>query len=183
MRLNVRYNAPVILTFSLLATAALIASFVTRGRALVLFSVPGSMDFADPLAYVRLFTHVLGHASWRHLMANLMVVLLIGPLLEEKYGGAKLLMMMGVTALVTAVLNIALFNTGLLGASGIAFMLIVLGSMVNLRRGEVPLTFVLVAGLFIGGEIVAAVRADNVSQFAHIVGGLCGAAFGFRARD
>jgi membrane associated rhomboid family serine protease len=126
---------------------------------------------------------VLGHESWRHLLSNLMVVLLIGPLLEEKYGSRKLLAMVCVTAGVTGVLNVVLFNTGLLGASGVAFMLIVLGSMVNLRRGEVPLTFVLVAGLFIGGEIAAAVREDNVSQFAHIVGGLCGAAFGFRSRE
>ena len=183
MRLNVRYNAAVILTFSLLATAVLVAYAIFGSGVLRVFSVPGYMDFANPLAYVRLFTHVLGHESWRHLMSNLLVILLIGPLLEEKYGSGKLLMMMAVTALVTAVLNIALFRTGLLGASGVAFMLIVLSSMVNLRKGELPLTFVLVAGLFLGGEIVAAVREDNVSQFAHVVGGLCGAAFGFRARE
>ena len=181
---RIRYNAPVILTFSLAATAATILIGVFGNRALAWFSVPGTMDWDRVSAYVRLFTHVLGHAGWQHLMANLMIILLIGPLLEEKYGSGKLLMMMCVTAFVTGVLNVVLFNTGLLGASGIAFMLIVLSSMVNLRKGELPMTFVLVAGLFIGGEIAAAVTdRDNISQFAHIVGGMCGAAFGFRTRE
>ena len=183
MRLNVRYNAPVVLTFSLLATAALILSQIGGGRVLYYFTAPGTFDFANPVMYVRLFTHVLGHESWRHLLANLMVILLIGPLLEEKYGSAKLLLMICVTALVTAILNVVLFNTGLLGASGVAFMMIVLSSLVNLRKGELPLTFVLVAGLFLGGEIAAGLHRDNISQFAHIVGGVCGAAFGFRTRD
>jgi rhomboid protease GluP len=184
MRLNVRYNAPVVLTFSLLATGVLIGYAIAGNRFLAYFVAPGRFNFASPIEYVRLFTHVLGHESWRHLMSNLLVVLLIGPLLEEKYGSGKLLMMMCVTAFVTGVLNVVLFNTGLLGASGIAFMLIVLSSMVNLRKGELPMTFVLVAGLFIGGEIAAAVTdRDNISQFAHIVGGLCGAAFGFRTRE
>src|SRR5688500_13976068 len=116
MRLNVRYNAPGVLTFSLLATAALLACAIFGTAALRVFSVPGYMDFANPLAYVRLFTHVLGHESWRHLMSNLLVILLIGPLLEEKYGSGKLVLMICVTAFVTAVLNIALFRTGLLGA-------------------------------------------------------------------
>jgi hypothetical protein len=35
---------------------------------------------------------------------------------------------------------------------------------------------------FIGQEIVAAFRPDNISQIGHIFGGMCGAFFGFRQR-
>ncbi|MGB7157165.1 MAG: rhomboid family intramembrane serine protease [Tepidisphaeraceae bacterium] len=176
---RIRYNAPVILTFSLLATAATIAMGAFGDRAIALFSVPGRMDWDNPIAYVRLFTHVLGHAGWQHLMANLMIILLIGPLLEEKYGSTQLLEMIGITAGVTAVLNIVLFDTGLLGASGVAFMLIVLSSLTSYRRREIPLTFVLVVLLFVGGEITTALtQRDQISQFAHIVGGGCGAMLG-----
>ena len=50
-----------------------------------------------------------------------------------------------VTALLTALLNAVFFNTGLLGASGIVFMLILLSSCANIRAGEIPLTLILVA--------------------------------------
>jgi hypothetical protein len=71
------------------------------------------------------------------------------------------------------------FNTALLGASGIVFMLILLASTANLRQGQIPLTFLLVAVLFLGGEVVDAFKNDHISQMAHLVGGLAGAAFGF----
>ena len=181
--LRIRYNAPVVLTFSLAATLATILIGTMGNRALAWFSVPGTMDWDNPVAYVRLFTHVLGHAGWQHLMANLMVILLIGPLLEEKYGAGKLLQMIALTALVTGALNIALFDTGLLGASGVAFMLIVLSSLTSYRRREIPLTFVLVALLFVGGEVAAALtHRDQIAQFAHIIGGACGATLGMTSR-
>ena len=179
MPLRVRYNSPVVLTFSLIATAVLLLSWLTGGKLLWLFTAPAEMSFLNPLDYLRLLTHVLGHQNWAHLLANLAVILLIGPLLEEKYGTTPLLEMIAITALVTSVLNLALFDTGLLGASGVAFMMIVLASMASMRRGELPLTFLLVAVLFVGREVVAAVRTDQVSQLAHIAGGACGAAFGF----
>ena len=182
MPVKIRYNAPVVLSFSLAATAVMILTSVGGDRVRWFFLVPGRMNWGDPVAYLQLFTHVLGHGSWQHLLSNLLVILLIGPLLEEKYGHARLGMMVLITAFVTGVLNILLFNTGLLGASGVAFMLIVLSSLVNVRRGELPLTFVLVVLLFVGAEVAAAARNDSVSQFAHIVGGACGAAFGLRGR-
>lgn len=179
---RIRYNAPVILTFSLLAAAVTILAVVlgTRGGGVMrLFVVPGHMDWDNPIAYVRLFTHVLGHANWQHLLANLMVILLIGPLLEEKYGSVQLLEMIAITAGVTGALNILLFDTALLGASGVAFMLIVLSSLTSYRRREIPLTFVLVVLLFVGGEIASAVtQRDQISQFTHIIGGACGAMLG-----
>jgi rhomboid protease GluP len=179
VNLRIRYNAPVILTFSLLAAAVTIAGLVSHGRALAYFSAPGRMDWGSVVAYARLFTHVLGHVGWQHLMANLMIILLIGPLLEEKYGSSKLLVMILITAGATATLNILLFDTGLLGASGVAFMLIVLSSLTSYRRREIPLTFLLVVLLFVGGEVAAALtHRDQISQFAHILGGACGAVLG-----
>jgi rhomboid protease GluP len=176
MPLRLRYNAPVVLTFSLAATVATLMGPWVIQR---LFVVPGHMAWGDPLAYVRLFTHVLGHAGFQHLLANLTVILLIGPLLEDKHGSADLAFMIALTALVTGVLNVALFSTPLLGASGVAFMMILLASLINVRRGELPLTFVLVVVLFVGQELIAMRRTDQISQFTHLVGGACGAAFGF----
>jgi len=90
------------------------------------------------------------------------------------------------TALITGFVHIAvpLFdNMGLRGASGIVFMLIVLSSFVNVKRGTIPLTFILIAVLYLGKEIVSVLEHDNISQMAHIVGGALGSFFGFALQD
>ena len=84
---KITYNSPVILTFTLLSFAAVIVGMLTGGASTtLLFSVYRS-SLADPLFYIRLFTHVLGHADMSHFMGNFTVILLVGPMLEEKYGG------------------------------------------------------------------------------------------------
>jgi membrane associated rhomboid family serine protease len=112
-------------------------------------------------------------------MGNFAFVLLLGPILEEKYGSNQLLFMMAVTAVVTGLINVLIMPTGLLGASGIVFMMILLVSFTNIRAGEIPLTFILVVVLFLAREIVGALREDSIAQFAHIAGGVCGSLFGF----
>ena len=66
-----------------------------------------------------------------------------------------------------------------MGASGVVFMMILLASMANMRGGEIPLTFIAVAIIYMGGEIVHSFRDDGVSHMAHLVGGAVGALFGF----
>ncbi len=183
--MKIKYNAPVILTFALVSAGVLVVAqilgpqFVAR-----FFSVPGytqRIRLLSPEAF-RLITHVIGHGSWLHLMSNFAFVLLIGPILEEKYGSGPLFVMMLVTALATGILNMLFFPTGLLGASGIVFMLILLISFTNIREGEIPLTFILVVLLFLVKEILNIFENNNISEFAHIVGGISGALFGFLFR-
>jgi membrane associated rhomboid family serine protease len=104
-------------------------------------------------------------------------------MLEEKYGAKSMTLMILITAAVTGILNVILFNTALLGASGIVFMMILLGSFVNIERGKIPLTFIAIVGIFIGREIIEGIfTTDNISQLTHIAGGVCGAFFGFKTR-
>ena len=144
-----------------------------------MFSVRPITDWASLKTWITLVTHAIGHASWEHLLSNITFILLLGPILEEKYGSGKILMMMLVTAVSTGILNSMFFDSGLMGASGIVFMLILLASVANLKKGYIPLTFVAVTIIFLGQEIMNSFDEDNVSQFGHIVGGLFGAAFGF----
>jgi membrane associated rhomboid family serine protease len=90
-----------------------------------------------------------------------------------------LLFMILMTAFITGLANLIFSNGALLGASGIVFMMILLASMANVRGGEIPLTFIAVAIIYMGGEIIRAFREDQISQMAHLVGGIAGAAFGF----
>jgi membrane associated rhomboid family serine protease len=177
--MKIDYNSPVVLTFALASTLILMVNQLTNNAFVSLFSVGPGMDPFYVIDYFRLFSHVLGHGNWAHLAGNFTMILLLGPILEEKYGSRSLFNMMLLTAFITGLLNILFFNHGLLGASGIVFMMILLSSVVNLKQGHIPLTFILVVLIFLGQEIVNAFQQDNISQFAHIAGGGCGAAFGF----
>jgi membrane associated rhomboid family serine protease len=180
--MKIRYNAPVSLTFALIALVILAADQLTRGGLVsLLFTAPprGGFRLANPLTYVRILLHPLGHANWTHYMSNFAFILLLGPGLEEKYGSGSVLFMIFVTALVTGVLNVLFLPTGLMGASGIVFMMILLTSFANIRAGELPVSFIMVVLIFLAKEIVNAFRENTISEFAHIVGGILGSLFGF----
>ena len=146
-----------ILTFFFLSLAALALGELTGGwTTFHLFSVYRS-SLTDPLFYVRLVGHVLGHASPNHFLGNMLLLLVVGPPLEEKYGSLTLLWGILLTALVSGFLQCVFFpGSALLGASGVVFMLIMLASLSGMKEGKIPLTLIL-------------------------VGGACGTAFGFAA--
>lgn len=177
--MKLHYNSPVVLTFGFICTAVLLLNQVIPDFSLHFFSVGPDMSLSSPLSYFRMFSHTIGHANWQHLIGNFSLILLIGPILEEKYGSRDLLVMMGFTAFLTGVLQLTMFHEYLMGASGIAFMMILLSSFTNFQQGKIPLTFILVTLIFVGNEIASSLKADSVSQFAHILGGMCGAGFGF----
>ena len=182
--LRLQYNAPVVLTFSLLSLGALIFGMLTGGGSTRLLFCVYRAPLTDPLTYVRMFTHVLGHANYTHFIGNIMLLLVIGPPLEEKYGSRRLLGCVVLTALISGLVQFLLFpGSALLGASGIVFMCILLSSLSGMRGGAIPLTLILVAVFYLGGEWLDAVTVqDNVSHLTHIVGGLCGAILGFAMR-
>ena len=180
--MKIKYNAPVTLTFAFISAAVLILNqTLLHGLTETWFAVGGRGSFSPGSlrSWVTLFTHVAGHAGWNHLVSNFSVILLIGPILELTYGSFPLFIMMLITALVTGALNALFFSAGLLGASGVVFMMILLASFTNFKRGEIPLTFILILVLYLGQEVMNFFRSDNISQFAHIAGGFCGSLFGF----
>ena len=85
------------------------------------------------------------------------------------------------TALVTGIVNFLFFpGVQLLGASGVVFALILLSSFTSIREGEIPLTFILVALIYLGEQVYQGIFVqDNVSNLTHILGGLVGAGLGY----
>jgi len=101
-------------------------------------------------------------------------------MLEEKYGHKWIIIMMVVTAFVTGLLWVIMSPYAKLGASGIVFMLILLSSFTNIKKGQIPLTLILAVIIYLGREVMsAATMDDNIAYMSHIVGGVCGALFGF----
>ena len=180
-RFKIVLNSPVILTFTLISVVSLILGLITKGASTrLVFSVYRS-SLRSPMTYLRFFTHVFGHANLSHLAGNLMMILVIGPMLEERYGAGPLIVMILLTALVTGVIHFIFFqSTALLGASGVVFAMILLASMTGIRDREIPITFILVTVLYLGQQIYEGFFAsDNVSQLTHIIGGVIGAVFGY----
>lgn len=181
-KLKITFNSPVTLIFVAICLFATILSYVAGGviNQLVFMTYRAPMN--SPMMYIRLLLHVFGHADFEHFMGNVCYILLLGPLLEEKYSSKVLVTVIAVTALITGIVNNVCFaNVALCGASGVVFAFILLSSFTSFKEGEVPLTFILVALLFVGQEVVQGlVVVDNVSNMAHIVGGMVGAALGFK---
>ena len=179
MNIKITYNSPVILTFAIASVVLFFLNNLLGGALNSVLVLSPHFNSGSITSYISMFTYTLGHANLQHLFGNLSLMLIIGPIIEEKYGSSKLIAMMAITALFTAVLQIFFFRSGLLGASGIVFMLIILASFTKTAGGGVPLTFVLVLIFYLGNEFASAFGNDNISQFAHIAGGLFGSVFGF----
>lgn len=178
---KIHYNSPVILTYFLISLVSLILGYITNDSLTTMFFSVYRSSLADPFTYVRLFGHVLGHGDLDHFLGNMLLLLVIGPPMEEKYGSRTLLAGISLTALVSGVLQCLFFpGSILLGASGIVFMLIMLSSLSGMKEGRIPLTMIFVAVLYLGQEVSAMLFVrDNVANFMHIIGGACGTAFGF----
>ncbi len=178
--MKIHYNSPVILTFALTAIVIhLISAFASPKLTGTFFAIGPTFSFSNPWDYFRLVSHVIGHSSFSHLLNNMLFILVLGPILEEKYGSFSVLLIILVTALATGLTNVLFSSTSLLGASGVVFALIILVSIVNVKTHSLPLSFVIVFVLFIGSELIQSLEQDNISQMAHIVGGIIGAVFGF----
>ncbi len=175
----IQYNAPVTLSMFFISFLVWMLGALTKGKSTnKLFSTTrGSL--LNPLTYIRLFTHVLGHSDWNHFASNYMKILILGPLIEEKYGSINLLVMIAITAFITGVVNFLKDGGSLRGASGIAFMFIVLSAFVNVTENKVPLTLILVILFYIVDEIRDLGKKDNVAHYGHIIGAICGVVFGF----
>ena len=180
-RLKITYNSPVILTFVLICLVALVLGMITRGTTTEMLFMTYHSSLKNPMTYVRFFTHVFGHSGWEHFINNAAYLLLLGPMLEEKYGSRTLEEIIAITALATGLVNYIFFPTvALCGASGVVFAFIILASFTGFRDGEIPLTFILVAVIYIGQQILEGiVVTDNISNMAHIVGGLIGGLVGY----
>lgn len=179
--ITILYNSPVILTFALLSLAALALGRLTDGWTTQnLFCVFRS-PLTDLLTYPRFFLHVLGHGDFSAYCANIVIMLAVGPTVEERFGSRRLLLAILVTALVTGLVLWFFFpTTALMGASGVVFMLIVLASFAGVHGGTIPLTLILVLVLYLGSEIVQAVTGTaGLQQLTHIAGGVVGVVFGF----
>ncbi|MCI9420868.1 MAG: rhomboid family intramembrane serine protease [Eubacterium sp.] len=180
-QMRVSFNSVVILGFTIACFVVMMLDQMTRGGTTYRFFSVYRSSLLSPLTYIRFFGHVLGHAGWQHFFGNIMMILVVGPLLEEKYGSSNILFVILTTALASGLVHFIFFpNVRLLGASGVVFAFILLASLTSFQEGKIPLTFILVAFIYIGQQVYEGMFIhNNVSNLTHIIGGVVGTGLGF----
>lgn len=182
MKLRIRYNAPVTLNFSFFCVILMLSDEYLNTKWIPgYFSAPSRNDFSfgEYSQYYQLFIHVFGHKTWQHMASNLTYILLLGPILEERFGSFRFGLMIFFSALINGLINATFSNSQVMGASGIVFMMITAISIVNIKRHQIPLTLILMFLLFLAQELLNLFSQDGISQISHISGGITGIFFGF----
>lgn len=174
-----KYNSVVTLTMFFITMAVVTLNHLTKGKANQYVFSTERASLLNPLTYIRLFTHILGHSSWQHFSNNYLKILILGPLIEEKYGAINFLIMILITALITGIVNAIIGKSRLQGASNISFMLVGLSAFVNITDNQIPLTLVLVILFYVLDEIRDLKKDDHIAHYGHLTGAVCGIIFGF----
>ena len=111
------------------------------------------------------------------LITNLILIMLLGPAMEERYGSVIIGIMIFVSALFAGVLNACFCADSLVGAVPVVCMMIFLNAFMSFSKKTFPLSFAAVIILFVFLEIFSGVGAVRI--ITCIAGGLCGSLFAF----
>lgn len=181
--LKITFNSPAVLSFTFLCLAVWAIDSLTGHRLVSsVFRVYGS-SLRDPLTIPRMFLHVAGHSGFSHLAGNLMYILILGPMLEEKYGTGQIVLLFAVTAFITGFLSWLIEpNVAMCGASGIVFAMIMMASVTQVKAHELPLTLVMTVLFYAGQQVFEWVTVGGgVAYGSHLLGGCVGLFFGLRS--
>ena len=202
LNLKISYDAPVTLSFVIIcAILFILNNFVIKNGLLENFLASpttqgGALPFMvkEPLSYLRLLLYIFGAgnggagvlnagagiagvATGAVLLTNLILIMLLGPAMEERYGSVIIGIMIFVSGLFAGVLNACFCVTSLVGAVPVVCMMIFLNAFMSFSKKTFPLSFAAVIVLFVFLEIFNG--AGAVKIVICIAGGLCGSLFAF----
>ena len=144
-RLKITFNAPVTLGFVIMCFIATLLGVISNGKITQSVFMTYHTSLTSPMTYVRFVAHIFGHSGWSHFIGNASYLLLLGPMLEEKHGSKELIEVIGITAVITGIVN-----------------------------------YIFLAAIFIGQQVYEGIAVhDDISNMAHIVGGIIGAVLGY----
>ncbi len=174
------YNSVVIISYFLISFVLLIFNIISKGK-VNRFMASRRGNILNPMFYVRLIFSGLCHVDWNHFKSNFLIILLIGPMLEEKYGSLNLLYMLLITSAASGIFHLMFYKSSTVGASDNVFMMVILCSIVNITAGKIPITLILIVLFYVIDEILGMVlkKRDGVSHDSHIIGAICGFIFGY----
>jgi len=185
LNFKISYDAPVTLTFVIIsAIFFLLNTFLLKnGELSRLLASPTSLEgpspfiISQPVSYLRLLLYIFGSHDGISLFTNMILIMLLGPSMEERYGSAIIGIMIFVSALFSGVLNACFCEASLVGAVPVVSMMIFLNAFMSFSKKKFPLSFVAVIVFFVVLQIFAGYSAVRI--IICIAGGLCGSLFAF----
>ncbi len=177
---KIKYDSQVVLTYVLLCFGATFLCLNYDGMLNTYFQTYRA-DLWQPVTYLRFFTYIFGHDSWDMVFENALYLLLLGPMLEDKYGSKTMIVLIVVAAFVTSLLNFIFFPGAVLyGSNGIVLAFIILTAIGGLISGSFPISLVVIAIVFFRQEILQnVIRVSNMANIAPIVGSIAAVAVVF----
>ena len=190
LSLKVSYDAPVTLSFVIICAIIFLLKvlLVRSGKSAgfeKIFASPtsqgGVLPFipSAPISYVRLLLYIFGSEAGcaAELFTNLILIMLLGPSMEERYCSVILGIMVFVSALFSGVLNACFLETSLVGCVPLVSMMIFLNAFMSFSKKKFPLSFAAVMVLFVLVQFFSG--AGILRIIVCIAGGLCGSLFAF----
>lgn len=170
-------NAPVMLTLTTLSVFIyLLDTYIIPGFVASYCSSPHSLT--DPNAFLRLFSYPFGHRSWVQLVTNYALLLLIGQILEKRYNALQLLSVIIVSVVLTGLINTFIQANPLVGSDGISVCMVLFISLSYVRKGELPLSLVVIVILFFIAEFDTLFNSDNLSRLSILTGAVLAVLYG-----
>lgn len=138
-------------------------------------------NVASVKSYVQMIFYIFVPTSVNILFTDLILILLLGPTLEDRYGITVIGVMIFICALFSGVLNACFCKNSLTGPSCIVYMMIFLNIFFSLIKKKIPLSFVVIFVLLIVKDVLVPSENGIVGIIVNICGGLCGSLIAFLA--
>lgn len=189
-KFNFVFDSPVTISFSLLSVLLFVLNCLAIKGSLDIKILSSPTTSAGPIpfmatqisSYLRLFLYAFGSQNFVGLLSNLLFLLMLGPVMEERYGSLVIGIMMAVSVLFSGVLNTCFCETSLQGCMPIIFMMIFLNSFMSFSKKKIPASFFIIFIFYIIKEILQVTDkrfSGIVGLIICITGGLCGSLFAF----
>ena len=149
------FDSPVVLVFSVVSTVIFISDLILKlNLSEKIFECPGAksvpaFDFKSALSYVKLVIYPFGGENSTSFFLNIGFILLLGPVLEERYGSIMLALMIFITSLVGGVLTACVSTFGISGCGGIVFMMIILSVLSVFIKKQLPVSWIFIFALYL----------------------------------
>lgn len=186
-KFNFVFDSPVTISFSLLSVLLFVLNCLAFKGTLDVKILSSPTTSAGPIpfmatqisSYLRLFLYAFGSQNFVGLLSNLLFLLMLGPVMEERYGSLVIGIMMAVSVLFSGVLNTCFCETSLQGCMPIIFMMIFLNSFMSFSKKKIPVSFLVIFVFYIAREVSGKTFSEIVGLIICITGGLCGSLFAF----
>lgn len=178
------FNAPVIIICAFLSGMVLLLDTVSGGTLGEFMFMTYRSSWTDPMTYFRLVFSFLGHSSMTHYLNNMTLFLLLGPVLEKKYGERLIVIVILTASVFSGLVNALFFESAIRGTGAVDFAFVILLAMTLCKKREIPVSLILVICVYAASEAYSiAALGEAGSALSHISGGICGFLFGLLMMD